>query len=333
MWHPRVERRAHAVLALSFQCALVVPLLPFLKPPFLFFPGALLEDLLLLCGLAALLFGDPEPLLFSGAPLFLEKSICLYLLSFALKTLSLEKGLALRTLYLEKDLAIDARLLLSAQLFVEMDLLLSFPLKSFLLASLFFLDAPLFLKALLLQLLQASLFLPSPRFLFLALRFVLLPPGFLLLLPCLFLEATRILLLLSSEHFPLPCILLPPSDVILSFANIILIPPDLFLSPACLLMFLGFRLTLCHFQVQLAVELVLCQRSNLSHALLEFVLCAFATAFRRLRVENGIAYCLSLVDHVFEVTFDTPAQVALPLVIRFNDATVCANLWRMWWRC
>src|SRR5712671_2269965 len=76
MWHPRVERRAHAVLALLFQCALVVPLLPLLKLPSLFFPGALLEDLLLLCGLAALLFG-PEPILFSGAPRFLEKSICL----------------------------------------------------------------------------------------------------------------------------------------------------------------------------------------------------------------------------------------------------------------
>src|SRR5712672_112728 len=91
--------------------------------------------------------------------------------------------------------------------------------------------------------------------------------------------------------------------------------------------------TFVHLQPQLAIELLLCQRSNIIHALLEFALCAFATAFRRLRVENGIAYCLSLLDHVFELMFDTPAQVSFPLFIGLNDATVCMNWWRMWWWC
>jgi len=88
--------------------------------------------------------------------------------------------------------------------------------------------------------------------------------------------------------------------------------------------------TFYHLQAQLAVEPFSCQRSNVIHDLLEFALCAFATAFRRLRVEYGIAYRLSLLDHVSEVMFDTFAQVGLPSFTRPNDATVCADWWRCW---
>jgi hypothetical protein len=60
---------------------------------------------------------------------------------------------------------------------------------------------------------------------------------------------------------------------------------------------------------------------------------ALATALIWLRVEDGVAYFLSIPDHVEEVVFDAFAQVSLPLVIGFNSASICANGRWQRWRC
>jgi hypothetical protein len=160
MW---LERCTYAALTLAFQRALVVLCLSPRELLLLVLPGALSEDLVLmlvllltdfvalaalLVDLATLLFEDSVLLLLSGAPLLLPKAICLSFLSLGYKTLLFEHGLTIET-----------RLFLSAQFFVETNLLLSFQLKRLLLAPLLLLQVPLFLEALLLlQLLLASLF-------------------------------------------------------------------------------------------------------------------------------------------------------------------------------
>jgi hypothetical protein len=59
---------------------------------------------------------------------------------------------------------------------------------------------------------------------------------------------------------------------------------------------------------------------------------ALAAAFRWLGVEDSVAYNLGILDHVKEVMLDTFAEVGLPLVIGFNETSICANVrWR--WRC
>src|SRR6266436_439372 len=151
----RLERCTHAILTLAFQRALVVLCLSSLELLLLFLPNVLSEGLALvllllvtqlialaalLVGLATLLFEESELLLLGGAPLHLPKAICLSFLSLGLKTFLFEKGFAVETL-----------LLLSAQFFVEADLLLPFPLMCLLFASL---------------LLQESLFFESSLFLF-----------------------------------------------------------------------------------------------------------------------------------------------------------------------
>jgi hypothetical protein len=90
--------------------------------------------------------------------------------------------------------------------------------------------------------------------------------------------------------------------------------------------------TLGHLPAQLASELLLRQRSNVIHALHVIPFGALATAFSWLRVEDGVAYYLSTLDHVDETMFDTFAQVILPLFIGFKGTSICANgRWR--WRC
>jgi hypothetical protein len=121
----------------------------------LFLPGALSGDVVLvlvlvllllmtllvalavlLVGLTALLFKGSEPLLLNRAPLLLPKAIRLSFLSVSYKTLLFEKGFAVETL-----------LFLSAQLFVETDLLLPFP-PTLLQESMFLKTPPLLQEAL-----------------------------------------------------------------------------------------------------------------------------------------------------------------------------------------
>src|SRR5258707_9422462 len=149
---PRLERSTHTVLTLAFQGALVVVCLLLLEHPLLFILGALSEGLVLLLlllvmllvaltalllGLATLVFEDSELLLLSRAPLHLSDVVRLSFPSLGHETLLFEKGFA-----------VEAVLFLSAQFFVETDLLLSFPLKCLFLAPL--LQVSLFLEALLL---------------------------------------------------------------------------------------------------------------------------------------------------------------------------------------
>ncbi|KAI0279241.1 hypothetical protein BC826DRAFT_1081499 [Russula brevipes] len=160
---------------LAFQRPLVVLRLEQLELRLSFLQGTLSENtfllvMLLLAELVALaaLFGSFAVLFFEelvifllrSAVLFLPKLICLHFLSFDTKTL------------FEKSLAIKALLFLSAQLFVETDLHLTFPLEPFLASLIFepplFLKPPLFLE--LPPLLPLASFLECPIFLFLPLR-------------------------------------------------------------------------------------------------------------------------------------------------------------------
>jgi len=133
---PRLERRTHAILTPAFQRALVVLCLSPFELPLLFLPRALSKVLVLmllllvtllvaltvlLVRLATLLFKDSQPFHLNRAQLLLPKAICLSFLSLGYKTLLFEKGFA-----------VEALLFLSAQLFVETDLFLSFPPKIFL---------------------------------------------------------------------------------------------------------------------------------------------------------------------------------------------------------
>jgi len=91
--------------------------------------------------------------------------------------------------------------------------------------------------------------------------------------------------------------------------------------------------TFRHLRAQLAIKLFLCQRSNVNHALLVRAMSVFTAAFGRLRVEDGVAYVLSILDHVAEAMLDMSTQVCLPLFIGLNETSVCANGWWRWWRC
>lgn len=187
-----LERRTHAILTLALQRTLVVLCLPSCKLLLLLIFGALSRDLVLLVLLLVLLrllvlllvllqlllllvlvllvtelvalaalFGDLAPVLLelpvlsllSCAQLLLPESVGLFFL-----------GLPLDSLLLENSFANETRLFLSAYLFVETDLLLSFPLEPFFLEPLLFKES-LILKALLFLpflalLLECLLFLP-----------------------------------------------------------------------------------------------------------------------------------------------------------------------------